>query len=304
MAGILKELYYDEIVNNLFDYPGTEFITKGRDLSAFVSNNILNIPQAGAEPNVEKNRAIWPMSVTQRTDTNRPVQCAHYSVDAVVIQHDEEFWTAYDKMSSVLGDFVGTLNERIAQEVAYQWAAAGSTHIIRTTGATGGALVPGNLTPKKKITAADLRTLAAAFDADKIGKNDRYLVMPSALYWELMAETVVSSSDFIMNKPTPDGIINKLYGFNIMTSELLPYYDNQSTPVKKAVGSAGAAGDNYACIAFHRSSVCYAKGDILTFEELNSPTWQGDVYSGRVYLASDMFRDDHKGIKAIVQINA
>lgn len=303
--GLTREIYLNVLAENLFgaDVVMPEPIFRARNLTAFTGAEFVNIPQAGSIPGVVADRAVLPAAVNQRTDTNNRLKMVEYTTDPYVVTNSEEFYTAYNKAQSVLGDHAGAIRDYFLQDSYFNVAPAGASRIIRTTGATGGALVPGNSTAKKKLTRADLNRAATLLDRDGVPRTNRYLVLPPELYAELMDETSVTSRDFIDGRPIMTGMLTMIAGFMVTTSNLLPIWDNQATPVVKAARSVGASGDNYAGIFFHANSLFWAASSLKAFSDMENPTYYGDIYSALIYFLAGKFRTDQKGIGAIVQLN-
>ena len=115
-----QEIWLNDIQEKLF--AGNEFITRSTDHSAFVSNKIVHLPQAGILPTVEKDRASYPATIAQRTDADRTYNLGEFTTDPIHITDIDELQTSYDKRNSVLGQHIDVLNDRIALETAYSWA--------------------------------------------------------------------------------------------------------------------------------------------------------------------------------------
>lgn len=304
--GLTREIYSTIIAENLFqaDVVNPEPLFRGRNMTAFTNAQFVNIPQAGAIPGVVAGRNVLPASVSQRTDTNRRIEMIDYTTDPYVVTDQEEFFTAYNKAQSVLRDHAGAIRDTMLRDSYFNIAASGASRIIRTSGAAGGALAPGNSTSKKKITYADLLAAQTLLDKDGVSRNGRYLILPPDLYSELMEDTKIVSRDFVDNRPVMNGMLAMIAGFMVTNSNLLPVYGNQATPVVKAVGAAGANGDNFAGLFFQAESIFWAASSLKAFVENNSPVYYGDVYSAMIYFVGHKFRDDQKGIGAIVQVNS
>ena len=96
-----------------------------------------------------------------------------------------------------------------------------------------------------------------------------------------------------------NGIVGKLFSFNVMTRSAVALYD--ATKAKKAWSADGAKTDLAAGLAWHDQSVCRALGDVMTFENEGDPTYYGDIYSFLVRAGGRILRSDGRGVMAIVQ---
>jgi hypothetical protein len=111
------------------------FVRESVNHDAFVENKTVHVPQGGVVGSIEKNRAVLPATVSQRTDTDLEYSLANYTTDPIVVTNIEELQSTYDKRSSVMSQHVKGLNQRIANETLYNWAADATTSRVLTTGA-------------------------------------------------------------------------------------------------------------------------------------------------------------------------
>lgn len=107
--------------------------------------------------------------------------------------------------------------------------------------------------------------------------------------------------DFSAAYNAADGILGRLYGFNIMMRANVVSYTNDTTPALNAIGADPAAADNDALLCWQRDAVERALGDVKFFERMDDPTYYGNVYSMSVRMGGRKRRSDAKGVIAIVQ---
>ena len=96
-----------------------------------------------------------------------------------------------------------------------------------------------------------------------------------------------------------NGVVGKLYGFNIMERSSVLSFAADGTP--NLPGQAIGATDNIAALCWSQNSVAKAKGDLKPFQDTDSPTYYGDIFSALVKFGGRCRRADWKGILAIVQ---
>src|SRR5205085_9811269 len=108
-----------------------------------------------------------------------------------------------------------------------------------------------------------------------------------------------NAKDFSRYADAANGIIGKLHGFSIMTRSSVLALD--AANALKALGSALAATDNLASLAWHKNSVATAIGDKKLFQNLNDPLYYGDVHSVLLMAGGRVRRSDGKGIYIIKQ---
>ena len=299
--GVQKEAFLSTLAENLFE--GIEFLNMATSHDAFVENNIVHMPQSGTLPNVVKDRDVIPAPLKKRTDSNLTYTLSSFTSDPAVVQNIEELQTNYPKRASVMYDHQEALKDELGKYGAYEWAASGATdssRIVRTSGASTSQGPFGDT--KKIVVKEDIRDLAKAMDKDKVPKAGRKLMMYTDMYYELFGEDALLRKDFMDRAGLPDGVINRLFGFDIMVSEdHIPIYSNDANPVKRAVGTAAVSNDNYACIAWHPQMVAKAMGSMDVFINLQDATLYGDALSAEIMFAASLLRSDRRGIAALVQ---
>lgn len=299
--GVEVEVWSNWIADNVFKgyewlqncYRADEMVLKGK---------VVHIPQAGTKPVVVKNRTSLPAAAIKRTDTDVIYALDEYTTDPVVIEDAANVQLSYDKMSSVLGDHTGVLTEVAGDNISIAWAPSTASHIIRTTGSNYAAHMPAATGTRKGLTAADLKNASKALSKQKVPKQDRYAVMSEDM-WAQMEDDLKATAnrDYSRYEDAANGVIAKLYTFNIVVVPNMPVYDNAGTPVKKAYGAAGAISDNEMVLCYQKNCLELALGDIKFFENSQDPTYYGDVYSGLVRMGGRIRYSDETGVMAIVQ---
>lgn len=301
-----QEIWATDIQENL--YASNAFMMKATDHSQWVNFKTVHVPQAGAAPSVEKNRSVLPALITQRTDTDLTYSLNEYTSAPILITNLEELQISYNKRMSVLKNTIETLSDVVSNNTLYAWAPSGATRQVRTTGSADGlALAPTATGTRKAITLADISKAKSILNMDKIPEAGRVLLMPSEIYDnQFLAISNVQAAYAYGTATLPSGVVNRIFGFDIMTRPSVVVYDNTGTPVIKAVDADGtptteATTDNMACLAYHPNYVCHALGAITPFSEENSPVYFGSIFSSLVMHGSAKLRTDQKGIVAIIQ---
>lgn len=301
-----KEVWISDIQENLF--ANNEFINRATDHSMWISNKTVHIPQAGANPDVKKNRSVLPATISQRTDTDLTYDMAEYTTDPILLTNIEELQINYAKRQSVLRQHIDTLGDVIANQTLYAWAPSGSTRIVRTSGtAVGTALAPTATGNRKAITLADILSLKSVLDNDKVPATGRVLLLPADMYnAQLLAIQDVYQAQSYGSSALPSGVVNRIHGFDIMVRPTVVVYDNTGTPVIKAVDADGtptteATTDNLGALAFHPNFVCKAMGTTDVFYDEDKPEYYGSIFSALVMHGAAKLRSDQKGIVALVQ---
>lgn len=300
LGAVTVELWADYIIKKL--WKDNQFLARAYNDDQYVlGGSVVHVPQPGASPSVVKNRAVFPAVAVRRSDTDLTYPLDVYTTDPTHIPKAELMEISYDKIDSVLGEHMDTLKEVIGDEMLYKWAADTAASILRTNGAAVGAHT-GSATGNRKIfLKEDLKNAQTLFNGQGVPKDGRVALFDSELLSQLQDDDDLKKRDNGMELDMKNGVIMRLYGFDIMERSTTTIYTNAGTPVAKAVGAAGAATDNAAVQCYHKDSVARAIGSIDFFEKLNDPTYYGDVYSAQVKFGGRKRRADNKGICTIVQ---
>jgi Phage capsid protein len=299
MAGISVEMWVEQIIGNLFK--DNSFLNKCFDESANVLGGaIVHIPQAGALPNVVKNRSVYPAVSIQRTDNDANYVLEVYTTDPTHIPLASTLEISYDKMNSVLAEHIAVINEVVADDILFKWAPTVAGNVLRTTGAAvSTALAPTATGTRLKFLKDDLRRAQAAMNKAKIAKEDRYALMPTDILSQLMEDPDLIKRDYGNEVDIVNGVVLKLYGFNIMERSDTTVYSTAALP--KAPGALGATTDNLAVICWQKNAVAKALGTVDFFENIKDALYHGDVYSVLLKAGARQRRLNGAGVIAIVQ---
>lgn len=299
LMAVQKEIWVNDIVEAL--YKANPFLNFAQNGDGYVLNGkVVHIPQAGASPSVSKNRSSLPATVNKRTDTDVTFALDEYTSDPVLIPNADNYELSYDKRNSVLANSKSAISELMAEWILRSWSPA--TNIVRTTGAAVAAHTPSATGNRKAITWPDISALQKTMNKDSVDKADRFIMLDSDMY-QMLVDALSESQyrDFSAGLDIANGILGKRYGFSFMERSTVAVYGNETTPVCKDPGAAGASADNAAAIAWQKMSVIKAVGTVDFFEDLKNPQYYGDVYSTLVRAGGRIYRNDGKGVYAIVE---
>ncbi len=302
---IQREIWENHIEGNLFK--NNEFLLASTDASQFVlQGKVVHIPQAGATPNVVKNRTSVPATVVQRGDTDITYSLDEYSTDPILIPNADVYELSYNKRESVLNEYESSLRQTIADNLLVNWSPSGSTGLImRTSGASVLTTLDGTTGNRKKFVVQDLKNAQNQLNKQNIPMESRYALISSDLFQQLTDDmSATQYRDFSAAYDVKEGIIGRLFGFNIMMRSGVVTYTNDTAPVVNASGTTLAATDNDGVLCWHTGAVERAIGQIKFFEHVGDPVYYGDVYSVLVRMGARIRRQDAKGIVAIVQAAA
>lgn len=293
-----KHIWLSTIIENL--YPDNSFASKSVDDSAFVNNHTVHVPNAGAPSGVKVNRATIPAtSVGTRDDQDLTYDIDELTTDPVRIPNREEVELSYDKRASILANDRAALLDAAAQNLLYKWAVIGNKTL--TTGANRAAHTASATGNRKKITKADVLTIATKFNGQNIPAEGRYLLLDAAMYSDLLdALTGTELSAFLASANAQKGIVGQLYGFNVMMrSQVLKVNQGKSAIVQW--DATAAATDLAAGLAWQQSCVSRALGEVKMFDKDDDPLYYGDIYSFLVRTGGKYRRYDTKGVELLIE---
>jgi len=281
---IQKEIWQDHIEGNLFK--NNEFLLASTDVGQYVlQGKVVHIPQAGALPNIEKNRSSVPATVVQRADTDITYTLDEYTTDPILIPNAETFELSYNKRESVLSEYEASLRQTVSDNLLIDWSPTGST--------------TGN---RKKFTVDDLKSAQLQLNKQNIPMEGRYALISADMFQQLTDDmSATQYRDFSAAYDVKDGVLGRLFGFNIMMRSGVVTYTNDTAPVVNAYGATPNATDNDGVLCWQIGAVERALGQIKFFERAGDPTYYGDIYSVSVRMGGRIRRSDAKGIVAIVQ---
>lgn len=309
---IQKELWVNYIIENLFkDGSFMEKCFKEDDY--VIAGKVVHIPQAGAKPNIVKNRTSIPAVAVQRNDQDIVYVIDEFTSDPTHIPHADTIELSYDKIANVLADHVTTLREVIGDSLLVNWLEA-STYpnsanisaapVIRTSGSAVASHLAGTTGNRKKFVKEDLKRARFHFNKLNIPKENRYALVSSDMLDQLLDDPDLMKRDTSLEMDVKNGVIARLYGFDLLERSSTAVYTNATTPVVKPVGALPNTSDNDSVICWQENCVARALGTVDFFEDLRNPTYYGDIYSALVRMGGRKRRKNAEGILAIVQEHA
>jgi hypothetical protein len=270
------------------------------DLSEYAQGTTIHVPVAGATT-ILKNNISWPMDVSERTDTVVDITLNTYHWSPIRITQADKVQLSYDKMASLYNSLNGGLGERLLVESLISMTHYTATKWVATTGAAYVAHAPGATGNRKGLTGADLRAAAGILDKQKVPIAERYLVVDSIMFWQLVDDLSYNADrvDVINGLPS---ITTPLYGFTVVSVPQVVYFTNGG--VIRDYGNAGTTTDFAAALAIQKSCVGFGMSDVETFVDEGNPLYQGDILSGWVLHGAKYLRTGKEGVVPIIQVAA
>lgn len=300
---IQKEIWETGIIDNL--YKDNKFLAHAYNADENVlSGKVVHISRANSNPSAEKNRSSLPATVTKRNAEDITYALAEWTTDPERIEHAEKIELSYDKLQSILHQHFGVLNDAVAEDMIYAWltstgGVADTALQIRTTGSAAVAHTGSATGNRKILTPDDIKAARTLMNKNNIPTEGRVALIDSDMMDQLMSDSTLKNRDRGMELDLKNGVVARLYGFDLMERSSVAVFDNAGTPVAKAPGAAGAAADNAAALFWHPSCVERALGTVKVFDETDSPIYYGDIYSALLRFGGRIRRK--QGIVACIQ---
>jgi len=280
MASLLKELWTGEIIKK-FRHTG-EFLSRIPSRNEFVNNNTIHLVDIGADPEVLINNTTYPIEINFREDEDVPIGLDKFDTTNTAVSDDELYALPYDKKGSVADNHREVLEEKTADKAAHSLAPninATSTPIVMTTGASNGELYP-----RKRLTTADIIMAKRKLDDLNVPKKDRILVLCNEHIQDLL---LIDESFERQYKDIKEGVILKMYGFDIYEYNNCPkYVDVNNVLTKKAFGAAtDPENDQAASFFFYAQRAVQARGsvDMYYSDSKTDPANRRSVVGFRLY---------------------
>lgn len=311
---IQMEVWLPDIIKSLFK--NNEFLMRAVNDSEYVNYKSVHKPQEAAGVDWVKNR-VWgaaPSDATDRTDTILTYNIDEWTSELMRVLNIDTLQLSYNKRASVLDQMLKKGREIIADNMLYNWAGTTSNNILRTSGiqnndVSGGVVtttyghVNGTATgPRNVFGLYDMKRAFTHMANQNVGMSGWVMVMTPNRYQELLDDILISK----YRNSTPEldlktGIVDRTMNFDIYLRTTTTTYTNAATPVRKAVGAAGAATDNDAVLFWSESAVCAAIGNNKLMYNPAQAAYGGDVMRGFIYMGGSKERESEIGVGAIVQ---
>ncbi len=302
---IQKEIWEDHVEGNLFK--NNEFLLASVDAGQYVlMGKVMHIPQAGAPATVAKNRSSLPATVVQRGDTDVTYSLDVFTSDPILIPNAESFELSYSKRENVLAEYESSLRQTMADNLLIDWCPTGTTGaIVRTTGGSTATHLAGTTGNRKRFTVNDLKRASLELNKQNVPLEGRYALLSADMFHQVTDDmTATQYRDFSAAYDAKDGVLGRLFGFNIMMRGTVATYTNATNPVVNAYGATAEDDDNDGVLCWQIGAVERALGNVTFYERLGDPTYFGDIYSVGVRMGARKRRSDAKGVVAIVQAAA
>lgn len=264
---IQKEIWLDHFVQDLF--PDNSFLSKSFNADEFVrAGKVVHIPCWGSKIKASVGPIARPKVASEKEDGEVQFSLSEFYTDPIYIPNADKYELSYDKRATVLSAARGALDDVIANKMIDEWFFEGNAEYANI----------------KTMTRKAVREAQKHFNTTNIPQEDRYLLLSAEAYDQLLGDlTEAQSNAFLASADAANGIVGKLYGFNVMMrSKIL---------------------DNKYAVAWHKNYVCCAKGECEMFVHENDPLYYADVLSFLVRAGGSTMRNDGLGVYSINKDN-
>lgn len=304
MATIAREVWLNMFEENLFD-PSLQKIQQAiKDDSAFIWSGMgggatVHIPNAGTAASITKDNDTYPVAAAKRSDVINSYNLSNFEVGPIVVQWKDDMKNAVEQTESILRDQIQGLGERVGREILYGQYHYTSGLYVPTTGANVSAHSPAATGTRKAFLGADLRTGLGIMDRTKVPANDRYLIIDTTMFWQLMTDI-----GYTAYRDQIAGLVNgmtfSLYG---VTMIVLPQvlHSVVSTGAIREVTNAGATTDQAVALLVQKSCTSMAATDIFTNVVEAATGYFGGTYEASILAGGKYRRTDKYGVVPIIQ---
>ena len=294
------ELYSPVISENL--YRGIEALRMAAtDDGIYLNGKTIHLPSAGTAPSVTVGNTSYPVSIVERTDQEVTYDLKNFEIGPVRVGWADALQLSYDKLNSVVNDFMGNLSEQIAAKLTLDMYHYTSGAYVTTTGADVAGHATGATGNRKSLIGANVRSAAELMTKQKVAITDRYLLLDYAMFWQLVGDLSYGTyrADVAINAAGFNQLTMPLYGFTVIEMPFIGYAT--SAGVVRAYGNAGATTDVAFGLAVQKQCASYAFTDLQMFSKDGQPEYFGDILSGSIYGGAKYRRYDKKGVIPIIQ---
>ncbi len=258
---IAKEIWIEMIKEGL--YPDNSFLTESVDMSEHVEHNKINLAEAGVDPEVLIDNAVFPVPIEERTDQAIDLALHSFDTKNTVVRNLEEKETSYNKMDSVIRSHRNALRLKTSTFAAHSWAPTKNgvfTPVLKTTGAVKDGI--------KSLTFEDVLLLESKFRDLDADMSNLVLILNTRHLADLRSEDIKLYKEILME--------NKLFSFKLFAFSKQALFDT-TTGQKKAFGAVAGANDTMGSLAYSIDEVMRAEGDYEVFARYKDPEARGDI---------------------------
>lgn len=292
METLHKQVWIKQILEGF--YPDSSFLKYTLNLSSLVENDVINLAEAGVDPNVLINNTTYPIGIIQRVDTPISIELDKFETENTLVRRPEVIEYSYDQLESVIKGHRAALRSKTAEKAAHAFAPGNDTiftPVIKTTGDV--------FQGRKRLIFEDIIELKNRYDIAEIPLEKRYLVLAPQHVSDLLLQDVKMFKDITNLK---DGKPYNFAGFNMLQFSRMPVYEIVEGSYKKVAFGATTASTCFCSFSFHADEVMKADGELYMYVTRDDPKERGTIIGFDKRFIAVPLRN--KGLGAIVSDNA
>lgn len=266
MSTLNKQIWVNQLMKNF--YPSATFLNYARNFSAMAEYDIINMADAGFDPDVLINNTTYPIVIKERTDTPLSFELDLFQTENTLVRYPDSVELSYDKMESVLFGHRSKLQYETARKAAHAFAPQEdtvNTPVIPTTGDDNGD-------GYKRVKVEDILKLKRRYEEMGTLPENRYLVLDPRHTEDLILHDLKSFKDIT---DFVNGVPKRFAGFNVLEFSKNPEYD--ATTMEKIAFDAVNGNRTFCSFAFSSDEVMKADGTLKMFERKDDPELRGTV---------------------------
>lgn len=258
--GLATEIWLPDVMEDF--YPDYSFLREAESMDEFVAKDVINLAEAGVDPDVIINNNTYPIAETVANDVPHSLALDTYDTTSTIIRNASALELAYDQRTLYTNKHKKALLKKFGTKAIHAYAP-------QVNNAFNPVLV-GAGTDSVLDMIIDLEQ---KFNELDVPEESRVLVLCSKDQASIAKENKALYKEF-MAKPG-----SMLYSFKIYRFSKAPAY-NKTTGQKIAYGAAlNPATDVTASVAFHSGEVMKAQGTFEFFSRLKDPDVKGDKFN-------------------------
>lgn len=258
--GLATEIWLPDVMEDF--YPNYSFLSEAEDMSQFANKDVINLAEAGVDPEVLINNTTYPIPETVVNDTPHSLELDTYDTTSSIVRNAVALELAYDQRTLYTNKHKKALLKKMGTKAIHAYAPQQNNAFNTVlTGAPADSILDMIIDLEQKFNDLD------------VDEDSRVLVLCSKDQAAIAKESKTLYKE-IMARPG-----SVLYSFKIYRFSKNPAY-NKTIGQKVAYGAAvNPTTDVTASVAFHSSEVMKAQGTFEFFSRLKDPDIKGDKFN-------------------------
>lgn len=258
--GLATEIWLPDVMEDF--YPDNSFLSEPEDMSQFVNKDVINLAEAGVDPDVLINNSTYPIPETVVNDTPHSLELDTYDTTSSIVRNAVALELAYDQRTLYTNKHKKALLKKMGTKAIHAYAPQQNN-----------GFNPVLIGVETDSILDMIIELEQKFNDLDVDEDSRVLVLNSKDQAAIAKESKTLYKE-VMAKPG-----SVLYSFKIYRFSKNPAY-NKTTGQKIAFGAAlNSATDVTASVAFHSNEVMKAQGTFEFFNRLKDPDIKGDKFN-------------------------